>query len=455
MCLKQLLTKNADQSIGNKVGVDCRFLFRKSQWGTLGPSENPAGVIYMEIRFDQPSDCTLKSATIQLTLDEDDLGLESYRVDDSQLQTSECPVLITDYYGPGQIVGTSKRVLVNKSLKFEPSITVFGNGGSLGGMKTNEQFVHESRWMFRSYTVPGDGTRGQNWGHRILKWEMTENDIEKYPVHSNKVFTAFAYEHSGQPFLMKVEISGKLKQRGDRLKANLGRTLKKFGPRARNQEDISTTLVGAYRGHRRPLDELAKGLASAMDMENSLSSPHMVPDPQTASFQQVAFDAMPSTATDGAAEDVSADTSGQGLVEEGTPQLALNFDGRAPNMLKGREVPISQDRTVPTLNNLARPGMRLKTPMRTDIIRRGTSSEVSGHSSAATLVADQYTQPQTDSRHEAESQSSMAPLPSNADQDTMKRLMKVAFFRLLIEFTVSIMKFFEPGDSGNTTSGDK
>ncbi|KAJ4418474.1 hypothetical protein N0V82_005554 [Gnomoniopsis sp. IMI 355080] len=408
-----------------------------------------------EIRFDQPSDCVLKSATIQLTLDEDDQGLESYRVDDSQVQTSECPVLITDYYGPGQIVGTSKRVLVNKSLNIAPSINVAGSGGSLGGMKTDKQFVHESRWMFRSYTVPGDGTRGQSWGHRILKWEMTENDIEKYPVHSNKVFTAFAYEHSGQPFLMKVEISGKLKQRGDRVKASLGRALKKFGPRARNQEDISTTLVGAYRGHRRPLDELAKGLSNAMDMKNSVSSPHVVRDTQTASFQQVAFDATPSTDADGGVELVSADTSTQGFVEEGTPQLRLNFDGRTPNMLEGMEVPVSRDRTVPTLENLARPGLRYRTLIRKESIRTGTSSEVSGHSSAATLVANQYTQPQTELRLGAKSQSSMAPLAANADKDAVERLMKVAFFRLLIEFTLSIIKFFETGDSGDTTSVDQ
>lgn len=395
----------------------------------------------MELRFDQPADCTLKSATIQLTLDEDDPGLELYRADDSQVPASECPVLITDYYGPGQIVGTSKRVMVNKKLKIEPSVNVAGSGGSVGGMTTEKQFVHESRWMFRSHTVPDDGARGQSWGHRILKWEMTENDIEKYPVHSNKVYTAFAYEHSGQPFLMKVEISGKLKQRGDRLKANLGKTLKKFGPRARKQEDISSTLIGAYRGHRRPLDELAKGLASAMDLANSLSPPHVVPDTQTASFQQVTFDA--ATSSDTAVDSVPVHASDQAFIEESPPEPTLNFDGRNSNMLEEMSVSTSQDRTVPTLENLARAGTRLRTPIRREAVLTETSSEVSGHSSAATLVADQYAQHQPQPRLVPKDQSSLASLHPKVDQNAMNRLMEVAVFRLLIHFAFNILNFFD------------
>lgn len=44
-----------------------------------------------------------------------------------------------------------------------------------------------------------------------LKWEMMENDVEKYPMHSSKVFTAFAYEHNGQPFLRRIEVTRKLR----------------------------------------------------------------------------------------------------------------------------------------------------------------------------------------------------------------------------------------------------
>ncbi|KAJ0106796.1 hypothetical protein J7T55_001320 [Diaporthe amygdali] len=426
------------QSIG-KVGVDCRFLFRKSQWGTLGPAENAAGIIYMELNFDQPPDCTLESATIQVTLDEDDQGLDPYRVD--SLPASECPVLITDYYGPGHIVGTSKRVLVNEVLKFEPYINVGGNGGSLGGTEKEKKFEHESRWMFRSHRVRDYKTRGQKWGHRILRWEMTENNIEKYPVHSNKVFTAFAYEHSGQPFLMKVEVSGKLRQRSDRLKANLARNLKKFGPRARRQEEISTTLVGAYLGHRRPLDELAKGLASAMEVQNYLAPPLVMPDTQTASFQQVTFDETPST--NPAAQYPCLGTSNQEFLNGRTSQPALNLDGHMLNMVDDIQVSGLQDRTEPTLENLARVGEYFTAPIRQEAIR-SDSSEASAHPSATTLVASSSGTPR-----------SVTSLPQKIDGDTMARVMEISFLRLLIQLVVGIMDFLVPKGAPIDATGGK
>lgn len=436
--------ENPDQSIG-KVGVDVRFLFRKSQWGTLGPAENAAGIIYMELDFDQPPDCAMESATIQLTLDEDDQGLDPYRVD--SLPPSECPVLITDYYGPGQIVGTSKRVLIRKSLKVEPSVNVIGNGGSLGGFTKETAFEHESRWTFRSHRVPEGRTSGKKWGHRILRWEMTENDIER-STHSNKVYTAFAYEHSGQPFLMKIEISGKLKKRSDRLKANLG---KKFGPRARKQEDISTTLVGAYLGHRRPLDELARGLASAMEMQNYMLSPLVIPGAQAASFQQIAHDA--SASTNSALDSAHAETSDQACIE-GQPELRLN--GQTLNMLEGIPPRASQDRTEPTLENLARVGEYFRIPVRQEAVR-GDVSEASGHSSATTLVANQSEQsqhqPQPEEEIAPEAQNMVTTIPEKVDEDAMARVMEVAVLRLLIQFIIGIMDLLGPRKSHETQPG--
>lgn len=391
----------------------------------------------MELDFDQPSDCTLESATIQLTLDEDDQGLDPYRVD--SLPASECPVLITDYYGPGQIVGTSKRVLVRKTLKIEPSVNVAGNGGALGGIKTEKAFEHESRWNFRSHRVPEDKSSGKKWGHRILRWEMTENDIEK-STHSNKVYTAFAYEHSGQPFLMKIEISGKLRKRSDRLKANLG---KKFGPRTRKQEDISTTLVGAYLGHRRPLDELARGLASDMEMKNYMSSPLMIHDAQPASFQQVEYDA--TSSANAAVESSPGGTTDQASIEGTTPRPGLRLNGQILDMLEDTPVSVLQDRTQPTLENLARVGEYFRTPIRHEVIR-GDISEASGHSSATTLVATQsdISQPQQQSEAATvpESRNSTAAIPKKVDEDAMARVMEVAFLRLLIQFVIGLMDLF-------------
>lgn len=403
-------------------------------------------ISHQELDFDQPSDCDLESATIQLTLDEDDQGLDPYRVD--SLPPSECPVLITDYYGPGQIVGTSKRVLVRKALKIEPSVNVAGNGGALGGIKTEKAFEHESRWTFRSHRVPDDKISGKKWGHRILKWEMTENDIEK-STHSNKVYTAFAYEHSGQPFLMKIEISGKLRKRSDRLKANLG---KKFGPRARKQEDVSTTLVGAYLGHRRPLDELARGLASDMEMKNYMSSPLVVHDAQPASFQQVASYA--TATTNPALGSAPAGTLDQGSIEGTASQPGLRLNGQTLDMLEDAPVREFQDRTEPTLDNLARVGEYFRTPIRHEAIR-GDISEASDHSSATTLVANQaeVSQPQPEAAVVHESRNLTATIPQNVDEDAMARVMEVAFLRLLIQFVIGFMDFFGPREPQPTKKG--
>lgn len=390
----------------------------------------------MELDFDQPPDCTLESATIQLDLDEDDQGLGPYRVDN--LPPSECPILITDYYGPGQIVGTSKTVLVRKALKIEQSVNVVGNGGSLGGITTEKAFQHESRWTFRSHRVPEDRASGKRWGHRILRWEMTENDIER-STHSNKVYTAFAYEHSGQTFLMKIEISGKLRKRSDRLKANLGR---KFGPRARKQEDISTTLVGVYLGHRRPLDELVRGLASDMEIKNYMSSPLMVHDAQPASFQQVENDA--TSLTNAALESAPGGTLDQAKIE-GATQPDLRLNGEVLDMLEDAPVRVLADRTQPTLENLARVGEYFRTLIRHEVIR-GDISEASGHSSATTLVATQSEMSQPQHQPEAapvpKSRNLTAVIPKKVDEDAMERVLEVGFLRLLIQFVIGFVDLF-------------
>lgn len=63
-----------------KVKVDCRFRLSKSKWGVLGETENPAGIIYMDLSFHQPKDYRLTNATVLVTLDDiepgdrDDIG---------------------------------------------------------------------------------------------------------------------------------------------------------------------------------------------------------------------------------------------------------------------------------------------------------------------------------------------------------------------------------------------
>lgn len=187
-------------SVGhNRIGdvkVDCTMLFRDSKWGVLqlGSNQHMAGIVYMELGFHQPVDCKLAKATIRLTLDEKDSALRAFRGSALARPPPTCPVEITDFYGPRYIVGPSVTADIKKSVRVEPNLNVGGTGGGLGSFGIEKHFPNQSRWSFKSHREPGHTN--------ILNWEMTEDDINKHPLGRNKVYTAFAYIHSGQPFLM-------------------------------------------------------------------------------------------------------------------------------------------------------------------------------------------------------------------------------------------------------------
>lgn len=183
-----------EDRLGN-VEVDCRFLFEECQWGVLrsGAGQHMAGIVHMELVFHQPVDCKLSRAKISLKLDEKDKVLERF-LREPLYSPSKCPVQITDFYGPRYILGPSSTSYIRTSFRLEPEINVAGNGGSLGSFERSKEFVHQSQWKFETYRKHGESN--------VLNWEMTEDDINKYPLGRTTVYTAFAYVHSGQPFLM-------------------------------------------------------------------------------------------------------------------------------------------------------------------------------------------------------------------------------------------------------------
>lgn len=234
---------------------------------------------------------------------------------------------------------------------------------------------------------------------------------------------------------MKIEISGRLKHRNDQLKANLTKKLKIFGPRVRRQEDISTTLVGAYLGHRPPLDELAKGLASDMEMQNYHLSPVVVPDTQTVSFQQVAFDA--TSSTNSGVQYASVGSSDHAPLAGMISQPVISLNGQALNTLDRIHDLDFQQRTAPTLENLAQAGQFFKPPIRLEDDCTNTSV-VLDYCSASTLVANEAETSQYHPESTSREKSSMPPLPRKSDEDTIQRVMEIAFLRLLIQFVVGL-----------------
>jgi hypothetical protein len=85
----------------DKVNVNCSFLFKKSKWGVLGEHRNPAGIIYLDLTFIQPKGSQLHSATVSVTLDDEDEDLDKMRSKLARRESTgpQCPIQITDCYG--------------------------------------------------------------------------------------------------------------------------------------------------------------------------------------------------------------------------------------------------------------------------------------------------------------------------------------------------------------------
>lgn len=179
------------------VAIDCRLLFEESQWGVLqpGPDEKMAGIVHMELFFHQTVDCKLLRAKVCLTLDEHDPTLKKYQQQPvhSIYSTPSRPVQITKFFGPERILGPLNTSHIKRSRRFKPEVNVGVGGGALGSLENETHSIHQSRWQFRTRRTNQDKT---------LSWEITEDDINKTPLSKDQFYIAFAYIHSGQPFLM-------------------------------------------------------------------------------------------------------------------------------------------------------------------------------------------------------------------------------------------------------------
>ncbi|EAQ89290.1 hypothetical protein CHGG_05909 [Chaetomium globosum CBS 148.51] len=256
-------------SIG-KVEIDCRFMFTKSHWGVIGESKNPGGIIYLDLDFSQPADCRLESATITVTLTEDD-------GEEARIQhRSACPVKFTDHYGPKCVRGPESFVQTKKIQNRTPEVQLFGYGAGGLGMNREKIVQTRGRWDFSGYI---SSTKESIWYNR-LRWELKENSLEWQPTHSNLFHTAFALEHNATRFYMTVHVSGKLAKLSDKIKNKL-----KFGEKGSKDQEIVTKIEWA-EGYSCPLrlDEVARDLHEAMGYANMTKVPVEIPDALAASY---------------------------------------------------------------------------------------------------------------------------------------------------------------------------
>ncbi|KAI1111173.1 hypothetical protein F5Y14DRAFT_328902 [Nemania sp. NC0429] len=292
-----------------KIHVDCKFLFKKSKWGTL-EERDPAGIIYLDLAFSQPSDCRLKSAMVQVELDDDDEHLVRQF---SPHGASKPPVQIVKY-GPRHMTGEPQYEQVSTHNRFIPSVEVGPFGGAGGvGRESAKVTMRECRWTFESHLMTGNRKRGKNnWAYKVLQWHITENELEQQSSHSNTVHTAFSFVHSGQPFFMRVEVSGKLESRTSDLGHQLRHKLRKLKfPANPHSGRYATTLINFNGQHQftTPLDGLVQGLELAMEHEN-MTAPVEVRRAQQPRF----FEERPQAP--GSQPPVGPHTDAQHLIEE-------------------------------------------------------------------------------------------------------------------------------------------
>ncbi|KAK0754262.1 hypothetical protein B0T18DRAFT_34036 [Schizothecium vesticola] len=254
-----------------KVEIDCKFIFRKSRWGILGPNRHPGGIVYLDLDILQPSDCRLRSATVEVILEEDRRPAA-----DAEAVRSKCPVKFTDNYGPKSLSGPERVERTRRIKNFTPMVNVLGSGAGGLGIDTEKMTHTSSRWKFAGHITSSEGCIWYN----KLRWNLDENVTETQSLHSNVIHTAFALEHNAERFYIKVHISGKLSNMSDRVKKKF-----KFSSFAKEQ-GIVTTMIEWRNGYHCPkvLDKIAESLPIDMQRENLANVSMEMPDALSASF---------------------------------------------------------------------------------------------------------------------------------------------------------------------------
>ncbi len=258
-----------------KVEVDCHFLFTKSRWGVIGSHKIPAGIIYMDLDFHQPSDCKLESATVAVTLTTED-G-EECRLR-PQARPEPGHVKFTQHFGPHEMRGKEIPMQTRRNKKWTPQFEIMGHG--VGGMGLDKERLVQaaSRWRFSGHTT-SDG--GGIWDNK-LQWELQENKQEPEPTRPNRLHTAFAFEHNASRFYMTVTVSGKLAKWSNKFK-----TLLQIGKRKDGEPQEIVTKIEWVDGYNCPLllDRHAQDLRLVMELENMSAVPIELPAAQVATFR--------------------------------------------------------------------------------------------------------------------------------------------------------------------------
>ncbi|KAI1203306.1 hypothetical protein F5X97DRAFT_341916 [Nemania serpens] len=268
-----------------KVEVACKFLFEVSRWGVLTQRENPGGILYLDLVFTEPPGCYLRGATVILTLDEYDKGLQHIFPHSSNAKP-KLLVHVTEH-GLKKILGKPRTAEKSSTLSFMPTFSA-GGFAEVGGVghESSTRKIQESQWMFSSQALPDSSGQATT-----LRWDLSESDLERQPKHANTFHTAFAFQHDGQPFFIRLEVSGLLENSASNLLYRTKEKLKKFKfPGEPQRVTTAVNFGGRPNGYSLVLDELVKTITREMDHKNGVQT-YQVQGPQTSQMQAQEFNA--------------------------------------------------------------------------------------------------------------------------------------------------------------------
>lgn len=417
------------KSIG-KINIDCQFLFKSSRWGVLGREEKlPAGIIYLNLNLGPPQGCRVKSATITITLDEEATCLKRYQ-EGRTFHESGCPVQMTDWYGPKALAGQNKTAYIHRTTKLTPEANVLGNGGGGVGFESNKAYTRSARWSFNGQLLPGSGKKNRALC-KSLRWDLNENELESQSFHSSKVSTAFTFQHSGQPFLLKVDIDGKLEKWNDRIKSKF-----KFGTTLEKEGKVVTLVdFEDYTRFKQVLDPVAESLPWAMEMQNFQDIPVVVPDfiPGTV-FQ--ATQASPHT--DYPPRNPALNNS--------TPLQGLTLTGRPPLITHDNQM-LSQQAATPASNEItlrAQEVMRALSELESPDTYKILPEDCPPSSSSTTVVSSNGDEPGTETTETPKPQVSRTNAElifrRTADDEALARVIDLPVIVMFLRLLATLMR---------------
>lgn len=431
------------KSLG-KVNIDCQFLFKESQWGTF--EGRPGGIIYLNLNFGPPQNCRVQDATVTITLDEEDPCLEPFNTTERLrvLHESGIEAQMTPWFGPQVLGGEKKSAEVTSKTKAVPEANFAGYGVGGIGHERSKVFKQEARWSFYGQLIRRKRT------YASLRWHLSENELEGQTFHNPKFRTAFAFEHCGKPFLIKVDIEGKLAKWHHQVKSKL-----KFGANGAREGKVVTLVdFEDYRKFPRDLEAIARGLPRTMEMRNLEEIPMEVPDSiPGATFHQVS--PAPSTQSDPSemlqtpAQQQNYTSNSQVLSQcEETPLLQESGQSQSTGIevlqIEREEGELSEAENYRQLLSA------LSRPKEQEVVRDNATDTTSSNRSTLVDVENttrwsDETQGSRDSEiREAvidQSRNGITQTALAADQDTMLRVLGMPGMLVFLQFLTSLMGF--------------